>query len=537
MTLPTRVQAQAYLYKRTAPGSVERIALGEKLLDAGFTPEDFERLNGEGEAEQQAALLGDVVAFVRRFVVLTDEQAVVVALWVVHAYAIAAFDVTGYLLITSGEKRSGKSRLLEVLKLLVPKPLHAIMPSEAVLFRLIDAGDVTLLLDEVDAFFGRNANGQQEGVRGILNAGFERGATVYRCTEHGKGTASFNVFCPKALAGIGDPPDTIIDRSFRIVMRRQKHNEKRERFRRRVVAPVAEALRERLTAFAAGHADELRRAEPAIPAELNDRAAEAAEPFLACADALGGAWPTKARVALVKLAGEGTEAESDAAGTHLLADLRDIFARLQEPEQVRSADLVRELLAIEGAPWGRMGWRKEPLEQADLAAILKLYGVRPGKLRFGLTTARGYLGRDLCDLFERYAPAPDGEPDLSFMPPPEQGGTAERTAPVAARSVPPPPEHTPEQIRLVDALVGEESENVPPSVPPPPEQNQARQSGSVPPFRGVPPPAPRDAFTVMALPVPFQPAPEGDFLRPSPLTLDQRWASGEFDDLLSGGFE
>jgi Zn ribbon nucleic-acid-binding protein len=77
----------------------------------GRTPE---RLGG-------AAVLGAITAFIRRYMALNNEQADLVALWVVHTHAFDAADVTPYLDIKSVEKRSGKTRLLEVLALLVAR--------------------------------------------------------------------------------------------------------------------------------------------------------------------------------------------------------------------------------------------------------------------------------------------------------------------------------------------------------------------------------------------------------------------------------
>jgi hypothetical protein len=68
-------------------------------------------------------------------------------------------------------RRSGKTRLLDVLELLVANPWRVITPSEAVVFRKIDADSPTLLLDEVDAIFSPKANGTTEGLRALLNAG------------------------------------------------------------------------------------------------------------------------------------------------------------------------------------------------------------------------------------------------------------------------------------------------------------------------------------------------------------------------------
>src|SRR5689334_9525486 len=91
----------------------------------------------------------DAETFIRRYVVLTDEQALACALWVLHTYAVDAADVTPYLSITSAEKQSGKTVLLDVLEGIVHKPWRAVTPSAAVTFRTIEKDAPTLLLDEV----------------------------------------------------------------------------------------------------------------------------------------------------------------------------------------------------------------------------------------------------------------------------------------------------------------------------------------------------------------------------------------------------
>ena len=65
-----------------------------------------------------AGLLDELRAFVRRFVVLPGEhEARAIALWTAHTWAFAAAHSTAYLIVLSPEKRSGKTRLLEVLEL------------------------------------------------------------------------------------------------------------------------------------------------------------------------------------------------------------------------------------------------------------------------------------------------------------------------------------------------------------------------------------------------------------------------------------
>ena len=101
---------------------------------------------------------GEREAFLRRFVVLSDQQACAVVLWAAMTHAVAAFVVVAYLSISSPEKRSGKTRLLEVLDLLASRPWLTGGTTKAALVRKMDRDHPTLLLDESDAAF----NGDKE---------------------------------------------------------------------------------------------------------------------------------------------------------------------------------------------------------------------------------------------------------------------------------------------------------------------------------------------------------------------------------------
>ena len=69
---------------------------------------------------------------------LTPAQLVAVVLFVAHTHAFAAADATAYLAIGSPEKRTGKTRLLEVLDLFVARVVYG-RTTAAVLPRKIDA--------------------------------------------------------------------------------------------------------------------------------------------------------------------------------------------------------------------------------------------------------------------------------------------------------------------------------------------------------------------------------------------------------------
>ena len=65
-----------------------------------------------------ATVLDEVEGVIKKYVALSDDQAAVVALWVLSTWALDAFDCLAYLQVTSATKRAGKTRLLEVLDLL-----------------------------------------------------------------------------------------------------------------------------------------------------------------------------------------------------------------------------------------------------------------------------------------------------------------------------------------------------------------------------------------------------------------------------------
>ncbi len=231
-----------------------------------------------------AVLLDDVRAFVRRFVVLTATQADAVALWVAHTHVFDAFGITPYLAVTSAEKRSGKTRLPEVLELLIREPLPTANISDAALFRVTNDKQPTLLVDEVDALFSNKL--PREELRGILNAGYRSGAVVHRMGgSNNTSLQTFSVYCPKAFAGIGNClPDTISDRSIPISLKRRTRDESVERFRLRDVEAEGHALRDRLTDWLEPQRDHLHASRPRLPDELDDRAQDVWEPLLAIAD-------------------------------------------------------------------------------------------------------------------------------------------------------------------------------------------------------------------------------------------------------------
>lgn len=360
-----------------------------------------------GEPAPLALLLNQTRTFIRRYVVLTDAQATAVALWTAHTWVIEAADVTIYLAITSPEKRAGKTRLLETLEMLVPRPLRVANISPSALFRTLadtDGGRVVVLQDEADALFRRD--GEHEDLRALFNAGYRRGAVVARCEGEGAKirVVTYDAFGAKALAAIGDLPDTIADRALAIRMKRRAPEEPITRLRFRDARADAQGLRRSLASWATPAVVEaLGKARPGIPEELDDRAADGWELLTAVADLAGGEWPRLAREAAVAL--HGYDVEDDSRGVRLLTDVRRALDE-RRTDRLTTEEMLAALKADPEAPWGE--WGKAGLTARGLSNLLRPFGIRPQNIRLSDgRIVKGYYAEAFTDAFSRW---------LSFYP-------------------------------------------------------------------------------------------------------------------------
>lgn len=373
---------------------------------AGFCPRCGELTPAQGAVFPEetvpagAGVLDDVARFMRRFVVFADEhQPVALALYVAHTYLVDEADQTPFLHIRSPEKRCGKSRLLEVLALLVQNPWAVVQPSEATLYRKLDQEPKpTLLLDEVDTLLKpRHGDEAAERIRGIINAGNRRTSTVPRCVGPTQQIVEFNIFSAKVLAGIGELPDTVADRSVTIELRRKAPGELPERFRVRKVELEIEPLRTAVMQWADFVRDGLAADAPDLPDALSDRAQDAWEPLLAVADRAGGSWPMRAREAAVKLSG-GHDPDSDSLGIRLLADLHDVF---DGRTAMHTENVLAALVKLDESPWG--DWYGREFNARDLAKYLRPYGIKSKSVWDG-ATKKGYARDDFHEAWKRYTP-------------------------------------------------------------------------------------------------------------------------------------
>ncbi|MET8420044.1 DUF3631 domain-containing protein [Streptomyces sp. NPDC005098] len=359
-----------------------------------------------------AALLAEVECFHRRFNVFPREAAyVAVALWDAHAHLLDAFDSTPRLAFLSPEPGSGKSRALEVVETLVPRPMLAVNARAAALFRSVSdpAGRPTILFDEIDTVFGPKA-GDNEELRGFLNAGHRRSGVTYRCIGDGgnQTVVEFPSYTAVSVAGLGYLPDTITTRSVIIRMRRRARNEKAEPFRARLHEAEGHELRDRLAQWADQVRDDIAGRWPEMPDGVTDRPADVWEPLLSVADAAGGAWPERARIACVELVNAARADDKGSLGIRLLTDLRDyVMAGI---DRMPTVAILDRLCALDEAPWADMSGR--PLDSRSLAKMLGEYmttdntPVKARNIKSAGTVLKGYYAADLHDAWQRYCPPP-----------------------------------------------------------------------------------------------------------------------------------
>jgi len=346
-----------------------------------------------------SALLVELADRIRRHVILEPAAADAAALWVVHTHSIEAAYVSPRLAITSPEKRCGKTTLLSVLNGLVRRPLTAANITPATMFRAIEAAGPTLLVDEADTFI----NGAEE-LRGVINAGHSHAtATVLRTVEtrDGHEVRAFAVWGAMALAAIGRLPGTIEDRAIKIALRRRRADEPVQRFRLDRLTDLR-PIAQRAARWVADHIEELRVADPPVPAELHDRAADNWRPLLAIADAAGDAWPERARGAALALTLDSAD-DAETVRTMLLADLRALFAA-RASDRIASEEVVAQLGLLDDRPWAEYRAGK-PITKAQLARLLKPFGISSGTIRLpDGRTPKGYHLASFADAFARYLP-------------------------------------------------------------------------------------------------------------------------------------
>ncbi len=174
--------------------------------------------------------------------------------WVFLTYIYPAFSAVPYLLL-SGPAGSGKSRVLELLELLVFRPFSASNLTNAVLFRSLHSFGGTLLLDEAEQLRDNRSPEVKELMASLL-AGYRAGKSVCRMEPVASGGFTVNHFCvygPKAIACINEVPTPLASRCIQIPMFRSPPGSPTPRQRLMASNGLWRSLRDAAHALALDH--------------------------------------------------------------------------------------------------------------------------------------------------------------------------------------------------------------------------------------------------------------------------------------------
>jgi putative DNA primase/helicase len=402
-------------YDRCRKEEAEKLGIGVKVLDNEVnnvkkltSPDDKKSLTFNdvelwSEAIDMELLLDEIVETTQRFIICERHTAIATALWCAFSWIIDDVQVAPLAVITAPEKRCGKSQLLNFMGRLVKRPLVASNISPASVFRVVEAYQPTLLIDEADTFFKQN-----EELRGIVNSGHTRqSAYVIRTVGDDHEPKQFSTWGSKVICGIGSVADTIQDRAIMLELRRKLPNESIERLRH-AENGLFNRLRSQLARFAEDAGGYISTAKPQLPEQLNDRAQDNWEPLLAIADYAGGKWSELARETALIVS--GSQQESMSLSTELLADIKEVF-EIKYKDRVSSADLISFLIEDDLKPWATYN-RGKPISPRQLAKRLSEYGIKSKDIRFGYDgVKKGYELSQFEDAFIRYINSDEEPPE------------------------------------------------------------------------------------------------------------------------------
>jgi putative DNA primase/helicase len=248
-----------------------------------------------------------VLYLLKEHVVVSDEERIAIALWVLHAHVFDRFMVTPRLALLSPVRECGKTTLIELIELLVPEAFRTDNVTPAPIYHTLANRRVVMLLDEAD-----NLRLLHNPVlRAVFNSGHRRGGSVARLFE-GR-VRKFSTFGPLCVAAIGDIlPMPLLGRSVTIRMQRYSPDEARPQLRQ--LDPSDPAF--------SGAQDELRKwaatcslaQAPEMPAGFHNRLKDNWLRLLAIAEDLGHGEAARAAASVLRRSA-GVEAEDTA--THL----------------------------------------------------------------------------------------------------------------------------------------------------------------------------------------------------------------------------
>jgi hypothetical protein len=329
---------------------------------------------------------------------MQEHERIAYALWVLHAHVYDRFEVSPRLALLSPVRGCGKTNLLKLAERLIPNATRYANISAASLFRVIDQGMSTCLLDE-----GDNAGLKIDRIlRSVLNDGYERGGVISR--SPGGIRRDYSIYAPVAIGAIGTLTLPLLQRSIVINMQRSRRTDlkTKEMFSMPEEINRLAGVQRQIVAWA--QSISAFDKNPRLPKALqgHGRICDNWRVLISIADSFGSDyWSEIARDAAT-LFSEGYHDED--APVALLIDIHTIFIRLLI-DRIKSHELIQELHQLEDGMGIWSAWCGEnddqaphAISQGEVAALLKRFHrtqLRPRTLfaQIGPHEARGKAGR------------------------------------------------------------------------------------------------------------------------------------------------
>lgn len=316
-----------------------------------------------------------------------------VALFIMASYLAPLFPAMPYL-HANGPSGSGKTELLSLIGDLAFRPIKSSNTTGAVLFRSLHASGGTFLVDEAERQKLSRRGERSNDLMDILLSGYKRGSPAMRCEGEAHEVTSYDVYGPKALASISQPPDPLPSRCIRIQMLRKPKSVKVSRSR----PGELRALRDDLHGLILGYVFDIMdcAASATLPSGIANRDAELWRPLMVLAK-----WLEDCGVADVVERAEsfaegciGETADQGVEETHEAI----LAALLERVEQGMGDCIPKELLAdlVRDDPKTFDKWTP-----AGVAAVLRTYDIRT-KFTGGRRTYRYVTANQLRAVMETY---------------------------------------------------------------------------------------------------------------------------------------
>jgi hypothetical protein len=348
------------------------------------------------DAVNGAVLCHDVACFFDRYAALPEHAAIALALWSIHTHCFDLWRYSPRLHMTAPTRRAGKTRVLNLLNLLVAKPLKTESVTPPALFRTVEMARPTMLLDECNALLDDNAE-----LVALLNSGFECNGMVVRTVGDAFEPRQFSVFGPVAMAGIGSLARTLSDRCITVPMQRALPSERRPKITAETEAE-AERLSRQIVRWVRDHRAALVDAHPDV-GHLPDRIDDRWFPLFAIAGAAGADWPRLVNDAALGLTPDDDDSASQ--GEHLVRDIHRVLGDwiadypTTTQHEIASAELTERLVALPASRWAEMGRSGRPLTSLRLARMLWPFKVRPISVGSRDDRRKGYRLTDFAPVF------------------------------------------------------------------------------------------------------------------------------------------